>query len=623
MKFNQESVSKKRKQVNTNFMREFQRCINNYPLGNILSKFKNRSCGISVSLLNDRNQITDIEISQFSKVSDLIQSISKKFNVDLNCTKITIYFHNFELEPEKQLLYYNITNRSKVNYSVENLTEKFNIKQRCKENSKNSVDFFGCVPKNSICKKMLSDLKKGFKSNFSPQLAMDGTGGTYFLKNEYKKSCAVFKPADEEPFAPNNPKIHRANIASSGFKPGLKSGLGANREVAAYILDRSGFSGVPVTTMVKFRNCCYFNYNDKLLGNHKKHRKVKIGSLQQMVKTTECAADYGTKMFDVEEVHKVAILDLHIVNLDRNDGNILIKLDSETNKITFVPIDHGYCLPNCLAVEWYDWVWLGWEHVNKPFSQKSLDYINAIDIEKDVASIKSLGIEEEAVFVFRVVNTLLKKAAKAGLGLHQIAKIILRSDKDKPSKLETIILSTLYLTFNKMLRPPPPKAKNPTKKEIAATVNKPKVTSSKSVPCGNVHAVKFEVVSRDCWKNSREKDGKLLGGGRSENIGENFMFSKTVKSKSMRSRSHADLVRLEKMRSENSFMYAKELVFPKKIVWQQKSSLEVPESYAEKMWKSQYIEISCSKMFRMELEEMMDYAIFTYVLANRKAPVIT
>jgi len=37
-------------------------------------------------------------------------------------------------------------------------------------------------------------------------LTNDGTSGTYFLRGGNKKPQAVFKPIDEEAFAPNNPR---------------------------------------------------------------------------------------------------------------------------------------------------------------------------------------------------------------------------------------------------------------------------------------------------------------------------------------------------------------------------------------------------------------------------------
>ena len=66
------------------------------------------------------------------------------------------------------------------------------------------VKFFGCVPRTRATKKLLSDVTGGLKKGFAPELALDGTGGGYFLCDKNKKKCAIFKPADEEPFAPNN-----------------------------------------------------------------------------------------------------------------------------------------------------------------------------------------------------------------------------------------------------------------------------------------------------------------------------------------------------------------------------------------------------------------------------------
>lgn len=95
-------------------------------------------------------------------------------------------------------------------------------------------------------------------------------------------------------------------------------------------------------------------------------------------------------MFSEDEVHKIAILDLRIFNLDRNECNILVQ-EFETNSIyaenesnfntsigteylisnnnTFlkknierklIPIDHGLSIPDTLAVFSYDLIWTSW-----------------------------------------------------------------------------------------------------------------------------------------------------------------------------------------------------------------------------------------------------------------------
>ena len=91
---------------------------------------------------------------------------------------------------------------------------------------------------------------KGLK----PNLSYDGTSGTYMLRGPDKKTLAIFKPIDEEAFAPNNPRGHEGPFGSSTFRAGVLSGESCVREAAAYLLDKDGFSGVPPTTMVEVTN---------------------------------------------------------------------------------------------------------------------------------------------------------------------------------------------------------------------------------------------------------------------------------------------------------------------------------------------------------------------------------
>lgn len=97
---------------------------------------------------------------------------------------------------------------------------------------------------------------------------MDGTGGTYFFKDPSHRNVGCFKPQDEEPFGPNNPRglvgqlgqvscdlyrlqglpafffANRSHLVSylynsqSGLRRGILSGEACERELAAYILDK-------------------------------------------------------------------------------------------------------------------------------------------------------------------------------------------------------------------------------------------------------------------------------------------------------------------------------------------------------------------------------------------------
>jgi hypothetical protein len=60
----------------------------------------------------------------------------------------------------------------------------------------------------------------------------------------------IFKPVDEEQFAPNNPRSYEGSFGSQTFRQGVLSGESTIREVCAYLLDHGGFSSVPATSLV-------------------------------------------------------------------------------------------------------------------------------------------------------------------------------------------------------------------------------------------------------------------------------------------------------------------------------------------------------------------------------------
>jgi len=70
-------------------------------------------------------------------------------------------------------------------------------------------------------------------------------------KEDEEEGIAVFKPIDEEPYAPNNPREMQANFGSETCRPGVRSGESTMREVFAYLLDHDNFSGVPPTCLVE------------------------------------------------------------------------------------------------------------------------------------------------------------------------------------------------------------------------------------------------------------------------------------------------------------------------------------------------------------------------------------
>ncbi len=143
-------------------------------------------------------------------------------------------------------------------------------------------------------------------------------------------SVAVFKPEDEEPLAVNNPRGIGSGLpplhTNNGMKPapveGLRKGTivgeGPVREVAAFLLDHDGFSGVPPTTLA-----CLVGGE---IRSPKGSEKVKRGSLQAFVRSDGEAEEMGTSAFPVNEVHKITILDVRLGNTDRNGGATLFKI---------------------------------------------------------------------------------------------------------------------------------------------------------------------------------------------------------------------------------------------------------------------------------------------------------
>jgi hypothetical protein len=178
---------------------------------------------------------------------------------------------------------------------------------------------------------LVQQARRGMALGFKPEFVLDGSGGTYFLHDGRKIKIAVFKPADEEPYAENNP---RGYIRQAGepvvLREGIIPGEACIREVAAYLLDHGGFSGVPMTTLVEASHPT-FNTNGARLkvaeggasvGNHSinpvsSHTPAftrKPGSFQEYIRSDCTMDDMSPSKISIDEVHKIAILDIRIMN---------------------------------------------------------------------------------------------------------------------------------------------------------------------------------------------------------------------------------------------------------------------------------------------------------------------
>jgi hypothetical protein len=168
--------------------------------------------------------------------------------------------------------------------------------------------------------------------------------------------------------------------------------------------------------------------------------KKKVGSFQEFVKSECTMDDLSPSKISADEIHKIAILDIRLMNADRNSANILCKRNLD-NSIELIPIDHGYGLRDVCDVSWMDWCWLDWPQLKEPLSKKSRDYVLGLDINADAEMLKEkLNIAEKAIDYFRASCKLLQEGVKAGLSLYDIAIMCCRNDNagEIPSKLEVL-----------------------------------------------------------------------------------------------------------------------------------------------------------------------------------------
>jgi len=209
-------------------------------------------------------------------------------------------------------------------------------------------------------------------------------------------------------------------------EPLLPPGGGSIREVAAYLLDR-GFAGVPETYLI----------SDIQHPAFKRTPHPKSGSLQRFIDNTENHEMINSGYFSVDAVHKIGILDVRLFNMDRNSENFLVQCQ-ENNNLKLIPIDHSYILPPSLSFVWFEW--LHWKQAKQPFKKEHLDYIEALDIQQDVALLKQLGFENESIRTMMISTTFMKIAAlRFNYNLFQIGSILSRKKFNEESELERMV----------------------------------------------------------------------------------------------------------------------------------------------------------------------------------------
>lgn len=264
----------------------------------------------------------------------------------------------------------------------------------------------------ALITKVILALKSG---SADPVPASSGLSGAYLLPiqdNGTSTTIAVIKPT-EEPIASGSPKGFSGRmLGRPGKSPSVRIGETGPRELAAYLLDHGGFSGVPPTALLRISSDAIFPTTP--------HSEYKMMSVQCFVDHESDAADFGPSCFSVASIHKIGVLDIRLLNLDRHAGNMLVK------EKELVPIDHGLCLPEKLDDPYFEW--LHWPQALVPFSESEIAYIMDLNPTKDAELIRNEvpSIRESSIRVLVVCTVFLKQAVIAGLSLADIGEMMTR-----------------------------------------------------------------------------------------------------------------------------------------------------------------------------------------------------
>ncbi|GMF37090.1 unnamed protein product [Phytophthora fragariaefolia] len=248
----------------------------------------------------------------------------------------------------------------------------------------------------------------------------EGEGGVYAVQSRSSgQKLALFKPAEEEKFV----------------REGLSAGEGAIREEVAYMLDSrsNGFSGVPPTAVARLK---LTNVGRAKQGAVQRFMTSSIGSMESFGMPFDL--EKAREFVPVEQVHRIALLDVRVFNTDRHPGNIL--LIGEKKPYTMVPIDHGCILPSWFHLSEARFDWLEYPQSREPFSPVALQYIDALDATRDAKILRTLGIREECVTTLKICTLFLKLAAGQGKTLYWMGNFMARDGCfQQPSRLELAI----------------------------------------------------------------------------------------------------------------------------------------------------------------------------------------
>jgi len=282
---------------------------------------------------------------------------------------------------------------------------------------------------------LIHQIESGFLAGHALQLQKEGLGGAYLLRDASGNPLAVWKPREEEAFAPENPKnfIGR-NIGDEGYGGSIRVGEACQREVAAYVIDSASglrLANVPMTLMATMRSAGWPGHSEQQNGG----TRFKTGSLQAFVTNDGDCSELGTSIFPATSIKRIGLLDLVIYNTDRHTMNMLVAMpktgDSDfkeaARSMNIIPIDHGNALPEKMEAPFLEW--LHWPQARIPFEEDEIEWVKQLDYVMLQQKLRSEvpGLRTGSLRLLWVTVTVVREAVlKYKLTLSQIGQLFTR-----------------------------------------------------------------------------------------------------------------------------------------------------------------------------------------------------
>ncbi|VDK86222.1 unnamed protein product, partial [Litomosoides sigmodontis] len=319
---------------------------------------------------------------------------------------------------------------------------------------------------NQNLKRALDAIKAGVQ----PIRIAAGSSGSYFVRDINYQNIAVFKPKDEEPFAPQNPKwpkyLQRMLCFCCFGRACLIPNNGYISETAASLVDEKlQLHIVPKTRVVKLASPAFY-YRDGI-GTKNKGLRGKDGSYQLFLDGYVSASDIipqwnkGGQLCpltaaEVERFkylfQKLCVLDYVIRNTDRHMENWMIKY--EPGKILeLAAIDNGLAFPvkhpetsSRLRQFPFPWAQLSW--ANHPWNEELRTFLLQLLTPQFV---QSLCDDIATLFKYdRNVNRFLKysqlRVFRGQIWNLRLA-LLMKESPAKMVKLPLVLVSRRYRRY--------------------------------------------------------------------------------------------------------------------------------------------------------------------------------